>query len=102
MRRGACRFTAAGRLQSEILWCGPGCAMCRSAAQSSPVFGYAACWSRASVGSLAACCELVLPCCWRRFGGFGSPAEYDAAAATWPRPRLEVEHVKVWAWPPRP
>lgn len=34
------------------------------------------------------------------FGGFTTDAEWDAAAATWTRPRMEVEHVKVWAWPP--
>lgn len=35
------------------------------------------------------------------FGGFTTPAEYDAAVATWTRPRFEIEHVKVWAWPPK-
>jgi beta-glucanase (GH16 family) len=34
------------------------------------------------------------------FGGFASEAQWDAAVATWQRPRLEVEHVKLWRWPP--
>lgn len=29
------------------------------------------------------------------FGGFDSQAQWDAAAATWVRPRLELEHIKV-------
>lgn len=33
------------------------------------------------------------------FGQFGGAAQWDAAAAGWERARLEVEHVKVWAWP---
>lgn len=33
------------------------------------------------------------------FGGFGTPAQWDAAAAGWARPRLEIAHIKVWAWP---
>lgn len=34
------------------------------------------------------------------FGGFTTQQDWDAAAATWTRPRLEIAHVKVWAWPP--
>ena len=48
------------------------------------------------------CIAILLPTPRCRFGGFGSAAEWDAAVSTWTRPRLEVEHVKVWAWPPRP
>lgn len=36
------------------------------------------------------------------FGGFSTRAQWDAGAATWSRPRLEIDHVKVWAWPPSP
>lgn len=34
------------------------------------------------------------------FGGFATQQEWDAAVATWTRPRLEIAHIKVWAWPP--
>ncbi len=34
------------------------------------------------------------------FGGFTTPAQWDAAVTTWASPRMEVDHVKVWAWPP--
>ncbi|EFN52976.1 hypothetical protein CHLNCDRAFT_137383 [Chlorella variabilis] len=33
------------------------------------------------------------------FGEFG-PSQWDAAAAGWQKPRLEIDHLKVWAWPP--
>jgi hypothetical protein len=36
------------------------------------------------------------------FGGFTTASQWDAAAASWVAPRMEIDHVKVWAWPPPP
>lgn len=35
------------------------------------------------------------------FGQFTTVSAWDAAVKTWTRPRMEIEHVKVWAWPPQ-
>lgn len=35
------------------------------------------------------------------FGDFTTVSAWNAAAAGWTRPRMEIEHFKVWAWPPQ-
>ncbi|PSC75318.1 Glucan endo-1,3-beta-glucosidase A1 [Micractinium conductrix] len=34
-----------------------------------------------------------------QYGVWNTHAQWDATSAGWARPRMEVEHVKVWAWP---